>query len=556
MTVQEHEESFCVAHEPCPECGSSDNLARYSDGHAWCFTPGCSYKEKAEGAEGPPVKASGKPKKTISYMGEVKAVVSRGLTEETCQKWQYRVGKYDDRPAHLAFYLSDDRQPIAAKVRFPDKSFTFIGDPKAVGLYGQWLWRDKGKMLVITEGEIDALTVSQLQGNRWPVVSVPNGAQGAAKAIKKSLDWVEGFEKVVFMFDMDDVGQLAAKEAAKVLTPGKAYIASLPLKDPNEMLQAGRGKEVVDAIWGAKAFRPDGIVYGSDISLDDLKAGASRGYSIPYEELNTKLGGLRKQELTLLTAGSGIGKSTIAREIAYHLHQQHGLTIGNVYLEESLSKTAQGYVAIHNSIPLGSLRADPSLLSDEQWKKSFDQVINQRMFFYDHFGSLESDNLISQLRYMAVALGVDFIVLDHISIVVSGQESSTEGERKDIDRLMTRLRSLIEETGVGIIAIVHLKQPEGKPHEEGGRVTLSQLRGSGSLKQLSDNVIALERNQQHSKMADVSTIRVLKNREFGDVGVADVLKYHKDTGRLLTASDFDLEEEKSDDPDGGDTFPY
>lgn len=553
----EHDESVCVGHEPCPECGSEDNLARYDDGHAWCFTPGCEYHEKATGVPSVPKSSDERRSKTVSFQGEAKAIVSRRLTEATTQKWQYRVGKdFDGRPAHFAFYLSENRQPIAAKIRYPDKSFRWIGDSKAVGLYGQWLWRDKGSKLVITEGELDALSVSQLQGNKWPVVSIPNGAKNAAKAIKNSLKWIEGFDQVIFMFDMDEHGRMAAEECARLITPGKAFIASLPLKDASEMLVAGRGAEVIDAIWGAKAFRPDGIVFGSDVSLDDLKAGASKGYSLPYPDLDAMLGGLRKAELTLLTAGSGIGKSTLAREVAYHLHQEHGLTIGNVYLEESLAKTAQGYVAIHNNVSLGSLRANPTQLSDEQWQKSFDEVIRNRMFFYDHFGSLESDNLISQLRFMAVALAVDFIILDHISIVVSGQESSKEGERKDIDKLMTRLRSLIEETGVGIIAIVHLRQPEGKPHEEGGRVTLSQLRGSGSLKQLSDNVIALERDQQSTKNSDLSIVRLLKNREFGDVGVADTLKYHRDTGRMLVASPFDLKGGDSDDEDGGDEFPY
>ena len=41
-----HEESEFIQHEPCPECGSRDNLARYDDGHAFCF--GCNYREKAE----------------------------------------------------------------------------------------------------------------------------------------------------------------------------------------------------------------------------------------------------------------------------------------------------------------------------------------------------------------------------------------------------------------------------------------------------------------------------------------------------------------------------
>jgi twinkle protein len=164
------------------------------------------------------------------------------------------------------------------------------------------------------------------------------------------------------------------------------------------------------------------------------------------------------------------------------------------------------------------------------------------MYFYNHFGSLESDRLLQKMRYMVKVLGVDFIILDHISIVISGQESSSEGERKDIDRLMTNLRSLVEETGVGVIAIVHLNKPEGTAHEEGGRVTLSHLRGSGSLKQLSDAVIALERNQQSNEDPNTATIRVLKNREHGDLGVSGKARYNKTTGRFEPVSITEFED--------------
>ena len=528
MDGPDNDSSF-VSHEACPECGSSDALARYSDGHGHCFA--CQHYERGDGEATARVE---RPAGALSFIGETRAVVSRGLNEETCRKWGYRIGQYAGKPAHLAYYLSDSRAPVAAKVRFPNKDFTFIGDPKSVGLYGQWLWREKGKMLVITEGEIDALSVSQLQSNKWPVVSVPTGAGGAAKAIRKELAWVEGFDKVIFMFDMDEPGREAALECAQLLTPGKAAIASLPLKDANEMLVAGRGAEVISAIWDAKDFRPDGILFGSDITLDSLLAATAQGYTIRYPQLNAKMHGFRKAELTLLTAGSGIGKSTLAREIAFGLHQDHNLTIGNVYLEENYKKTSQGYIAIDNNVPLGNLRENPNIITPAQWATSLKKVIQQRMFFYDHFGSLDSDNLLAKLRFMAVSLQVDFVVLDHISIVVSGQEGSGD-ERKDIDKLMTNLRSLVEETGIGIIAIIHLSKPEGKSHEEGGRVTLTQLRGSGSLKQLSDNVLALERDQQTPEDANKSVIRLLKCREFGELGECDTLNYDHKTGRLLEA---------------------
>jgi twinkle protein len=100
-------------------------------------------------------------------------------------------------------------------------------------------------MVTVTEGEIDALSVSQQTGNKWASVSVPNGAQGAHKAVARSLEWLETFESVVFMFDSDLAGREAAEKCSLMLSVGKAKIATLPLKDANEMLVAGRGSEIV-----------------------------------------------------------------------------------------------------------------------------------------------------------------------------------------------------------------------------------------------------------------------------------------------------------------------
>jgi twinkle protein len=138
---------------------------------------------------------------------------------------------------------------------------------------------------------------------------------------------------------------------------------------------------------------------------------------------------------------------------------------------------------------------------------------------------------------MAVAEGIDFLVLDHISIIVSGLDDHSDGgERKLIDKLMTKLRSLVEETKIGVLAIVHLKRPSGsrKSFNEGGTVSLTDLRGSGSLEQLSDVVIAMERDQQveEEERKNESRLRVLKNRGVGLTGPADTLIYNEETGRL------------------------
>lgn len=554
-----------VCHIPCdnPKCGSTDANSLFTDGHTYCFA--CGSYVKGDGDDSTvPSAYNGKANMSDKLIdgGEIKAIKSRNLSAKTCRKWSYEQGRYRSEPCQIANYFNSNGTIIAQKVRMKDKSFSFLGNPKGVGLYGEWLWRDGGKMVIVTEGELDALSMSEALDNKYPVVSVPNGADGAAKAVRKSLEFLESFDRVVFMFDNDQPGRDATAECAELLTPGKAYVAKLSEKDASDMLVKGKVKELIAAQWDAKVFRPDGIISGDDITVEDLLDSPSRGYEIPYPGLNAMNRGIRKGELTLFTAGTGVGKTTIVREIGHHFAGQHGLRLGNVFLEENYRKTLQGYVSIEHSIPLGTLRSDPhAALTRDQYQASLDKLVKGgRMAFYNHFGSLESEQMIAKLRYFAVGLQCDFILLDHISMVVSGQEGTGQGERKDIDVLMTSLRSLIENTGVGVIAVCHLKQPDGRPHEEGGRVTLSQLRGSGTLKQIPDSIIALERDQQGSD-PNVALIRQLKGREWGDTGEAGYVKYNRDTGRLLACDapeasaesfDFDDEDLPESDPERGD----
>jgi len=525
-------------HEPCPKCGSTDNLARHTDGFAFCHSPDCNYIEseyhKREHQQQ-------QPKKSKLIEGKVREIKARGLTEATCQKWDYQIGQYQGQVVHIANYKNPKGHTIAQKIRFQDKNFKFLGFPQAASLYGQWLWRDGGKMVVITEGEIDALSVSQIQNHKWPVVSVPNGAKGAKRAIQKSLDWLEQYETVVFMFDNDRDGRNAAAECAMLLSPGKAKIASLPLKDANEMLLARRGKEVVDAIWEARVFRPDGIVAGHELWEVISKDDDADALPYPWPSLNTKTHGLRKGELVTFTAGSGIGKSLTCREIAYHLLMR-GERIGYIALEENIKRSALGLLGLHLNIPLHLNRDE---VSDEALSVAFKETLGTgRVFFYDHFGSIDSENLLRRIRFMARGFDCGWIILDHLSIVVSGQGEGDE--RRLIDNTMTALRSLVEELGIGLILISHLKRPEGnKGHEEGAPTSLSQLRGSAGIAQLSDVVIGLERNQQDQTDPNLTTVRILKNRFSGETGISGYFRYDPKTGRLNESNKFFKPEDKA-----------
>jgi twinkle protein len=449
------------------------------------------------------------------------------LYERTLKKFKYTVSEGN----HYAPYFDNNGNYVAQKVRSPDKSFYVIGDLAKAGLFGQQLWAP-GQRLVITEGELDAMSYAQVTGLTWQVVSIPNGAQGAAKAIRRELEFVESFEEVVFLFDQDEHGKKAAEECAALLRPGVAKIAQLPMKDASEMLMSGKEAELKAAVYAAVPFRPDGIKRGHEVDFTEIIKATPKGFDIPYSGINSALRGIRKGELILLTAGSGIGKSTLAREVGYHMIREHRQRVGWVMLEESYRKTIQGLVAIDNNIPLGDLMEKPTILAQPDWDKSMAELICLSDF-YDSWGSCDVDTLMTKLRYLAIGCECDFIVLDHVSMVVSGLEVE---ERKTLDMLMTNLRQFVEQTGVGLIAVSHLRRNSGKDSfNEGGKVSLTDLRGSAGLEQLSDVVIASERNQQadDDQQQDVTSFRILKNRPFGVVGPAGQAKYARHSGRLL-----------------------
>lgn len=475
-----------------------------------------------------------KPKVSIGLIptGEVRALAKRRLTEETCKKFGYTVGEYNGQSVQIANYRNDEGSLVAQKLRFADKSFKFIGSPKDAGLYGEHLWRQGGKMLVITEGECDALSMSQAQGNKFPVCSLPNGAQAAKKAVMKSLEFVESFERVILMFDNDDAGRAAAVEVAQLLSPAKAHIAKLPLKDASDMLVAGKTAELISAMWDAKVFRPDGIIDGRDLLEEVLKEDNTTSIPYPFQSLNEKTHGMRRGELVTITAGSGVGKSQICREIAYHLIKE-GESIGYIALEESVKKTALGLMGLAIDKPLHLTREG---IQDADLRSAFDATVgSNRVWLYDHFGSMSATNLLTKIRYLAKSCGVGWVVLDHLSIVVSGVDDGDE--RKAIDVIMTKLRSLVEETGIGLILVSHLRRPAGdKGWEEGLQTSLNSLRGSASIAQLSDMCIGIERNQQGDN-PNVSTLRIIKNRHSGETGVGGYLYYNKDTGRMIETTD-------------------
>lgn len=533
-----------MCHESCPECGSKDNLGRFSDGHGYCF--GCEYYEPAEGDTHKVDKPLKKNPELIRD-GWISALPARGITEETASKFHYEVGKAQGRPVHIAnYYNASGTRLVAQKVRYvKDKDFRVLGNIREAGLYGQHLWPRGGKKVVVTEGELDALAVSQIQGNKWPVVSIPSGAQGAKRELSKHIEWLEAFDDVVLMFDQDSAGRKAMEDCAELFSPMKAKIASLPENDPCDCLSAGKGDAIIKGMWNAKPHQPGGIVQGADLwdRLQNRPQHNSYAYPSSMPELNEKTYGIRMGELDTWTSGSGSGKTTLIKQLQHHIHQTTDLAQAVIHLEEPLEDTTEGLMGIHlgKRLTLPDVRDGVAL---EDYKQAFDDLFiskttegNYKLNLYDAFGAMDKDSLYNKIRFFAKGLGCSAVWLDHLSIMVSDLGLDTD-ERRAIDSIMHNLKSLTQELGIFIGLIVHLKKaPDGKSFEDGFVPSMDDLRGSGGIKQLSNNVYALSRNQQaeDSRERNTSLISVLKCRFTGNTGPADRVWFNPETGRMEEA---------------------
>lgn len=545
---EDEQDSIFLYHAPCENCGSSDGNSVYSDGHQWCYV--CEHRvpssEDRKAAVSKHVYSNNKGGQKMSNLltfgdsnGKFQALTARGISEETAKKCGYWIAKVNGQAYQVADYRDQNGTVVSQKLRDRNKEFSCRGQHKSDALFLKHLWNG-GKKIVVTEGEIDALTVMELQNCKYPVVSLGHGAAAAKKTCAANYEYFDQFEQIILMFDMDEAGRKAIEEAAPVLPPGKVRVAVLPYKDANECYVNGDSKEIMEQIWNAGPWVPDGVVSAMSLKeriREHLQSEEASGLLFTgCSGLNDRTLGARGGEVIMVTSGSGMGKSTFVRQQALGWGMAMGKRVGLAMLEESVEETCEDIMGLHNRVRLRqSDDLKKAIIDDGRYDKWFDELYGSDTFhLYDSFAEAEADRLLAKLAYMRTGLDCDVIILDHISIVVSASEESDE--RKMIDRLMTKLKGFAKSTGVVLVVICHLKNPEkGKAHEEGRPVSITDLRGSGALRQLSDTIVALERNQQ-GDFPNLVLVRLLKCRFTGDTGVAGYMEYNRETGWLEPSS--------------------
>jgi twinkle protein len=549
----------------CPDtadCGSSNGMQVYEEGDGFCFV--CNNFFTPEQVETRPRSAKGisikkspsltKPKtyepeeqegfKKQASLDDISTYPIRGFRERCISKevtefFGVRCSYDTAGEIDTHYYPYGEGYNIRGVI---DKSFRRQGT--FTKLFGQDKFQAGGKRVIITEGEPDAMSVAYASSKKYNKKIYPVVTMGSASNLKMLIeqrDWLRSFDEIVIWFDGDEPGQDAAAKAVKILGLDKCKVAKSDLKDANQILVEKGWEKVLLPVFDAARVIPAGII-GKEALREQLIA-YNEMTSLPYPPcmagVNKKLKGKRLGEITLLISGTGSGKSTLQREdMLYTLEQTPpDVKIGIVSLEESPAETARKLSGMH-------LMRNPAEedISMKEILEGFDAVFDSdRILLMDHQGSINDTSIIDKLEYMCL-MGCQYIYIDHITILVSeGIEKLTGNEAQD--KIMNELLKLVKRYPVWIGLISHLRKTQSgtESFEEGRLPSIDDIRGSGSIKQISFDIIAFARNMTAETEDEKNLIHmsVLKARTTGKTGRVVGARYDHVTGRMVAAGDPD-----------------
>lgn len=547
-----------ISKGPCPKCGSKKGFVTYADGHAHCYGAGCDhYVPSQEGNTDHGSAPSARSDSRASGLLQAgptaypkAGLAKRRISTETMRRY----GVFINDKGLQTYPFTDSRgEVVCQKVRTPEKDFYLVkgeGYTKLEDcqLFGQSVYGERfDRQVIITEGELDALSVAQVLDFKAAVVSINTGAGNAYKCLQKNYLWLDRFDDIVLFFDNDEPGIEAAEQCASLFKVGKVRIAKDPQgkKDASDILQEARDGDIKSAIYAATKWRPKGIVNARD-SADAVRAPKEKGtfYNWPacMPMLQEMTMGIHPGDVIYLVAGTGVGKSSVLGETEYALAVEQDVKLGLLSFEDTKKDAMMRLMSIHAGERLHLIPyPDPE---DAAAMEVYDQrmlKVHAEVFasgnielFDPETAEWKLEAVMGYIRYLAKALECKGVVIDPMSFIASGIDL-TQDERRVLDMVAGELAKLSKELGIFLIIAHHLKRTsQGVPHEEGAPTSLNELRSSGALANFATGVIGQERNAQAAGEAwRVTRLRILKTiRRTGKSGLADTLYYGED-GRLI-----------------------
>lgn len=509
----------------------------------------------------------------------------RKVSKATCEKFGIRaaLSEKDGKTVEAYYFPSYDQKGKIAGFTKQDvtKHKSEKGHWSTVGsvtignkLFGQDVAEEvqrKKNVIVVTEGQWDCASsfqalVDNVKGTKYEglepfVVSIPMGTGNAVEALLHNESFIQKYDGLCLFFDNDHAtpaelkkGILKGKEAREAVAAAfigagmsiTTVIAEGEYKDASDYLQDGESESLAKLIqFGKQVYAAEKIVRASEIDLEELLTPQKPGFMVKcFPKLMKGLNGLRESELTLFLAPSNVGKTTVCSILGAEIMDDFHL--GMIYLEEDKRETFLRQIASKLKVNYLKFKENPlSVATREDIQAVYDDIAqNNKLAIVDHFGSMPVDGLMNKIKHLHLVEGCRFIILDHISMVVSGTE--TDNERKELDIVMTALASFCAANPVHVLVISHInrtnaqqflppKGSEGEPFWV--NVTKESARGSSALEACSWNIVALEPEVMPDFSRGRVRFKILKTRFGNFLGIADVFTLDKETWQPILEED-------------------
>lgn len=504
-------------HIPCPVCPSSDAYTLYEDGHGHCFSCGYHYTPNT------PAEEEGQGIHTYEYLDH------RGISRETFRKFASKTKlSSSGEPIALGFKYPSG----AIKIRkLPEKSFYWQGQQRPE-LFGRDIFNSGSHQnVVITEGEYDALSLYQTL--KLPVVSVQSSSSAVRDCVADH-EWLSGFDRIYLAFDNDAAGKEATAAVARLFDYNKVYVLRFTSrKDANDYLAVGEDNELRNIFANARRYVPETIVSTLSEFKSILGEPVRRGTPYPFPTLDKLTYGIRTGETVLLTAQEGVGKTEIMHAIEYQLLKETDDAIGAIFLEEPKQRHLQALAGLKLRQPV---HLPDCACTQSEVFAALENLVgkDERLHVYSHFGSDDPVVLLDTIRFLVSARQCRFILLDHITMAVSGLAG--EDERRALDQISTRLEMMVKELDYALILVSHVND-------------FGQTRGSRYISKIADIRIDATRDVSSSDPVHRNTtyLTVSKNRYSGKTGPAGQLIFDPTTFTMTENDDGAWEADEAND---------
>ena len=516
---------------PCPCQQSSDAYVLYEDGSGYCYSGKCG---------GTYFRNDGVSNKEIEVQDNIEEryIPHRGITEQTLKKFGVKVlvDTTTDEPIRVGFFYPNKSVKSCkwdVKGKDPNKWRT-VGDISSAHLFGKNIF-DKGskRVLTITEGEYDTLSVWEMIGPETAVTSIKSSVT-AFSDCKEEYEYINSFEKIVINMDNDEAGQKAAKKIASLFDFKKVYNLCLnKYKDANDYLTNNDSKAYLEAWRGVKRYTPDNLLSTFSQFSQALRERREECIATyPFEQLQSALHGLHGGEVVVIKAPPGTGKTEVFRAIENHVLKTTKLPVGILHLEEDNGTTLRAMAGYYSQKPL--LHPDMPA-PDEEVEAILKEILGddeERVLLHSSFDVEDEDAFLANIRFMVSGGGCRIIFFDHISWLATGTtKGENDDERKKLDRIMQRLKLLAKELNFCLVMISHVNDN-------------GETRGSRNIQMAANTIIVLKRDKMNADEQErlktyllVEKARLIGARE----GPAGYALYDQDKLMLIDPYDQQLE---------------